>query len=168
MTPPIGHRCSAALLLTAVICLSVWGVGCKRPGGRKPPATRPTKSKIKPAPAPVYDDDYTAALGVANMFCQAWKTRDLYVGQALLSAGMKAKYTPERIRQMIMGQANPRPAAYEIFAGRRLDDGRLAFSLRLFHSYAGRNYNRIEAPLNRIVIARDDAGQWKVDEFPVP
>ena len=171
MTPGIGHRCSAALLLTVVICLSVCGGGCERPGAGKPPPTRPAKPKTKPAlaaPAVVYDDDYTAALGAADMFCQAWKTRDLYGGQALLSAGMKAKYTPERIRLMIMGRANPRHAAYEIFDGTRLDDGRLAFSLRLFHSYAGRHYSRVEAPLSRIVLARDDAGHWKVDEFPVP
>lgn len=167
MTPGIGHRCSAALLLTAAMCLPVWALGCKRPGVKRPRPTRATKTR--PAGrAPVYDDDYTAALGVADMFCQAWKTRDLYGGRPLLSARMEAAYTSERIRNMIMGRANPHHAAYEIFGGKRLEDGRLAFSLRLFHSYAGRHYSRIEAPLQRIVIARDEAGQWKVDDFPVP
>jgi len=165
----IGRGIPATLLLTAVISLPVWPLGCKRPGVKKPRPTRPAKTRpARAAPRPVYDDDYAAALGAADMFCQAWKTRDLHGGQVLLSARMKAGATPEQIRNIIMGRANPSHAAYEIFGGRRLDDGRIAFSLRLFYRYAGRNYNRIEAPLQRIVIARDEAGQWKVDDLPVP
>ena len=165
----IGRGISAALLLTTVVSLSVWGLDCKRPGVKKPRPTRPTKTRPARAdPTPVYNDDYAAALGAADMFCQAWKTRDLYGGQAVLSARMKAGATPEHIRNIIMGRVNPSHAAYEIFGGSRLDDGRIAFSLRLLYRYAGRNYNRIEAPLKRIVIARDKAGQWKVDDFPVP
>ena len=168
----IGRITIAAVILASTVLAAVCVTGCKKPRPRKPVQST-TKPAAQERRKSQYDADYAGALAVADMFCQAWKTRDYYTGQNLLSARMTKKYTPQKIRETIMGRVNPKHGAYEISDGRKSDgrkDGpnRIEFKLRLFHIYSGRNYDRIEAPLRKMVIEKDERGQWKVDGFPIP
>jgi len=128
------------------------------------PATRPAKT--------VYDDDYIDALSAANKFCQAWRQADYAAGKKLLSRRLARAYSDKRLQDAIAGLSNPRHAAIEIFEGQKLPDGRFAFKIRLFHRYTGVIEDRIEAPVERIVMVRrpvpDRPARWLVDEFPIP
>lgn len=123
------------------------------------PTTKPARTR--------YDKSYVAALSVADSFCQAWLERNEAIGRGLLSRQMLRKYSNQQLRDAIVGYANPTHAAYELFNGERLTAGRYAFSVRLFFRYAGGHTDRLESPLEQIVIAYD-AGRWWVDEFPMP
>ncbi len=142
-----------------VLALLVGLAGCE---DAPPPApeTQPAETR--------YNDSYIGALAAANGFCHAWLQRDETAGRALLSLRMIRRYPDELLRDAIVGQANPRHAAYEIFKGQRLPDGRYAFDVRLFFRYTGGHADLIESPLTQVVMARDEANAWRVDEFPVP
>jgi hypothetical protein len=148
-------RAAAAILIPVAALLA----GCHR------------RSSAPPAPAaraqPSWDADYVAALAAANRFCHAWRQRDLRAGKDLLSTRIKRTFPEARIRDALVGAPNPEHAAFELSDGERVEDGRVVFRLRLFFRYAGRAADRIEAPSERIVLVRDAAGQWHVDEFPL-
>jgi len=146
----------AALAVAAFVCC-----GCDElrkaapaPAGRKPAA-------------PAYDSDYVNALASANAFCQAWQRRDLAAGKALLSRRLRRALTDTLMADAIVGVSNPRHAAFELHDGQPAGRGQYAFRVRLFHAYAGMAEDRIEAPEERIVVAREDNGNWAVDEFPM-
>jgi len=113
------------------------------------------------------DDDYVAALAVANDFCRAWRDCNLPMGRLMLTRRMIAQYSDTRLAAALVGGENPSHGAFEIFKGRRLGEQRYEFKIRLFHRYKGQLIDRIEAPVQRIVIV--NAGdRWLVDEFPIP
>jgi len=115
-----------------------------------------------------YDDQYVDALAAADAFCHAWQRREGKAGRALLSKRFLRTYPDIQITDAIVGQPLPAHAAYEIASGKRLADGRYSFDVRLFFLYSGLHGDKIEPVLNRVVVIRDDAGNWKIDEFPVP
>ena len=152
-------RCGRAAALILATTGAVWTqVACEKRPGRAP----------APQSKPAYDADYLAALSVADDFCQAWKSRDVAGGRALMSQRMIRAYPDERLRDALAGAANPRHVAYEISAGRLLPDGRRAFDVRLFFAYEGAHDDRIESPLAQVVLAREPTGPYRVDEFPIP
>ena len=129
-----------------------------------PPSRRPSAGK---AGAGQYDDDYIGALAVADQFCHAWQTRNLRDGRALLSRRLMRQHSDARLADAIVGVQNPSHAGYEIFGGKRLSDGRIAFKVRLFQRHAGQHADRIEGPLEDLVMVREkESGKWRVDEFP--
>jgi len=150
-----------ALRALLPLCLAAAAItgACEQPEP-PPPATQPTETR--------YDSQYASALAVADAFCHAWKSADLPTGRALLSRRFSRKHSDRVLRDMIVGGGNPRHSGYEIGGGRRVSNGRYAFDVRLFLSYSGQHSDRLEAPLVQIVITQDDAGNWWVDEFPVP
>lgn len=129
-----------------------------------PPSRRPSADK---SGAQQYDDDYIAALAVADEFCHAWRMRNFRDGKALLSRRLIRQHSDDRLADAIVGLPNPSHAGYEIFGGKRLSDGRIAFKVRLFQRHAGQHADRIEGPLEELVMVREkESGQWRVDEFP--
>lgn len=163
MTAGPGHVHMRGLLAAAVAVVML-SAGCKRFGDQAGATTKPGETG-KPG-EPDYNRDYVAALGIANEFCQAWLNRDYSPAtKLLLSKRMFTAHTDDALAAAIM---NPHHGGYEIFEGRRLADGRYAFRVHLFYSFSGQMGDRVEHVLKEIVIARDQAGRWKVDEFPVP
>ncbi len=146
-----------ALTLAAACagCEDIFG-----PPQTQPAQTQPTETR--------YNDAYLSALSTADAFCDAWRQCDEASGRALLSLRMKRKYPDRDLRNAIVGHANPRHAGYEIFDGKRMRDGRYAFKVRLFYRYSGSHRDKVESPLVRIVVVREETGDWKVDEFPIP
>jgi len=140
-------------------------IACQeRPEVPESPTTRPAET--------VYDDDYIDALSAANMFCQAWRQADYAAGRKLLSRRLARAHSDARLKDAIAGPLNPYHAAVEIFQGQKLSDGRFAFKILLFYKYSGRIEDRIESPVERIVMIRrpgpDGSARWLVDEFPIP
>jgi len=152
------RRTPVRLVLAGLISLGPVG-GCESPPP-PPPETQPAETR--------YDDAYLAALSVVDDFCHAWKNRDLQAGRALLSRRTIRRHPDARIRDAIVGAENPKHAAFEIIEGKKLSDGRYVFDVRLFFRYAGLQSDRIESPIEKIVIARDESGRWRVSELPIP
>ena len=152
------------LLFVPLLLLFSAPLGCQRDEQPPPePATRPAETPI--------DDDYVDALATANEFCNAWKSRDYAAGRALMSRDFIRRYPEKRLRAALEGMPNPQHVAFEIFDGEPLRDGRIAFKVRQLFRYTGQIDDRIEGPLQRIVIIRDDSdkrGKWLVGDFPIP
>ena len=144
--------------LLALLVLAVAAVGCERP--EQAPATRPAST--------ARDEEYAAALAVADAFCHAWQVADAPAGRGLLSRAMLRKYPDTRIRQAIAGTGNPRHQAFEIKSGKRVAAGRYRFEVDLFFAYSGTYGDRLEVAEEAVVVARTDEGGWVVDDFPVP
>ena len=152
------ERPTILVVLVGVVALGWILAGCEK---------TPPEPETQPANT-ARDDAYIAALAVANEFCQAWKHRDEAAGRALLSLRLIRQHSDKRLSAAIVGVSNPHHAAYEISEGRKLAEGRYEFKLRLFFQYTGLHGDRIESPLDRIVVARIDAEHWRVDQFPIP
>lgn len=120
------------------------------------------------APAASYDRDYLQALAAADEFCDAWRKGDLADGAALLTPRLKSQHPERHIADAITGGDNSTHVAYEVFSGERLGDGRFAFKVRLLRRFSGDTRDLIDGPIGRLVLQRDDAGVWRVDEFPIP
>lgn len=146
------------LLPAALIVAS----GCEDPGASDDAAAadRPVEDTVDPG-------EYSGALAAANHFCHAWQTRDYATGRALLTSRLVRKYPEDDLQTAIVGLSSPHHDAWEISGGERISDGRIAFKLRLFLAYTGERDRRHESPVERIVMQRDDAGTWRVDEFPL-
>ena len=115
-----------------------------------------------------YDEDYAAALKAANLFCQHWMHGDYPVAKLMLTERIRYEYPEQRLRDIIGGVGNPRQLSYEIYDGRKLDDNRIAFRIRLFQVYIGQGDKRLESPLEQIVLIKKSNNNWLVDEFPIP
>ena len=139
----------AAMLLAAL----AFG-GCKGAPGSAP------QRAASPA-------QYAAALAVADEFCQAWQKGSFPDAKALMDAGLLERHTQEKLAGAIASTTNPVHLAYEIFDGQLRADGKLAFGVRLFHRFTGQSGDRIEGPVEEIVLGQDSAGRWRVCEFPV-
>jgi hypothetical protein len=113
----------------------------------------------------VYDEHYLGALAIADRFCEAWRAGDVSVGRMLLDRRLVRRYSDQQINDAIGDTPNPRHEAFEIFDGERIGDGRFAFQVRLFLRYTGQGAERIEAPVERLVVALGADGQWRVDDF---
>ena len=144
----------------AASCLAAWaGLACEQAPPPGPTSTRPAETP--------YDADYLAALAIADRFCEAWRAGDVGVGRMLLTRRLIRQHSDQRINDAIAARGNPRHEAFEIFDGQRLADGRFAFRVRLFLSYAGQSGQRIETPVELIIVAPGEDGQWRVDGFPL-
>jgi hypothetical protein len=157
MSAPQPSRCVFAIVIPTALLSALAPPGCDSPAP-KPPARKP---------ATKYDEEYLAALAAANEFCHAWRQGDVAAGRPLLSPRIKRTFPDSRIRDVISGTPNARHVAFEISAGSRGADGSIAFRVRLFHRYTGRAEDRIEGPVQSIVMQPDGAGRWLVDRFPL-
>ena len=158
---PNGENHSRMAMIAAVILLA--GMSCLGCEGTSS-STQPSKDKPKTQP---YDDEYISALAVADQFCHAWQMGNFRDGKALLSRRLIRRHPEDRLADAIVGVQNPSHVAYEIFGGKRLSDGRIAFKVRLFQRHAGQHADRIEGPAEDLVMVRDEqSGDWRVDEFP--
>lgn len=154
------RRSCLVLLGVAAFAAMLLPSGCEEPAPPPGPQTRPARTS--------HNDAYIAALAVADEFCHAWMRRDEAAGRSLLTRRFVMQYPDRQIRDAIVGEANPRHAAFEITGGKKVTEGRYQFSVRLFFRYAGMHGDRIESPRDRIVVALREDGSWGVDEFPVP
>lgn len=161
MTAITKCRVGFAFYVAAAVSVAWVLTGCEY---LTPPKSPPA---AKPAEQP-YDENYIAALAVADEFCRAWKNGDFAAGKTLMTRRLVRQHSDTRLSDAIAGTSSPRHAAFEISAGEHLPDGRIAFKLRLFLSYPGQFQDRLEAPLERMVLAAAQAGRWRVDEFPIP
>ena len=154
-----------AVLLVAVLC------GCEEL--HRNPATAPsgqTGESAPPAQEPQTfsdEDEYSRALGIANQFCEAWRTGDASFSRSLLTSRFVRRYPDATINGALADMGNPTHAAYELFDGRRLGDGRIAFKARFYYRYVGQQSDRMETSAGRLVLIGDAESQWKVDEFPM-
>jgi len=153
-----GRRARAARL-AVLAALGAAAAGCERPPA-PPPASRPATQSP-------YDERYVSALAAAGEFCRAWRRSDLAAGKAMLTLRVRRTYSDARMRDAIAGLGNPAHGAFEIGDGEPLPGGRMAFHVRLFFRFAGQVDSRVEVADERIVLARDESGQWMVDEFPM-
>ena len=148
------------LILALVACCAVLGAfGCEdsnSPG----PAGNAAQSK--------YDESYTSAVAVADMFCEAWRNRDATQARRLMTKRMNRDVSDERLRDAIVGHTNPSHASYEVFNGKKLAEGCYQFDVRLFFQFRGGHSDRLEHSLDKIVIARESSGVLRVDGFPMP
>ena len=148
------------LVMACLLPVIVFPPGCESFAPQSP-------NSVDQADKAKLDDDYVAALAVTNDFCRAWRDRDLPMGRTMLTRRMIAQYSDARLAGALVGGANPSHGAFEIFKGRRLGAQRYEFKIRLFLRYKGQLIDRIEAPVQRIVLV--NAGdRWLVDEFPIP
>lgn len=160
LPPPAARRRRRATALSAATLLALLGAGCDRKGA---PQTQPAEQ----AGSEATDRDYVAALNTASAFCRAWQQSDLAAGRALLSRRVRVTFTDARIRDAIVATPNPRHAAFEVQGGSPSGPRRITFRVRLFYIYAGEARQRIEAPVEDVVVQQDQAGQWLIDRFPM-
>ena len=134
--------------------------GCEQSRPPRPPATtRPAKTQ--------HDLEYAAALDAANDFCRAWRYGDYKTARAMMTRRFAGQYPDRRLRGAIGSQGGPEHLAAEVWDGRRLEDGRYEFRVRLFHYYGGQTENRLEAPVKKMILLRQNK-RWLVDGFPIP
>ena len=154
-------RLHSRFFLATMFVAATWIGGCEKYlPSEDEPQTQPAST--------VHDEDYIAALHQANRFCDAWLARDESAGRALLTRRFIRQHPDQRLRDGIAGLANPHHAAFELSDGRKTGKDRYVFDVRLFLQYSGMQSDRIEAPLEHIVVVRNDSGQWRIDEFPLP
>jgi len=154
---PVG----AALAAAAVLC-------CLLPAGCKKDATPTTAPADKGQTPDKTDAGYVQALAVANAYCRAWQKKDWAAAKELLSDALQQRHPAERLVNAVIGAPNHAHEAYEVSNGQRLTAGRYAFDVRLHVRLSGGWEDRAEARRERIVIARDASGKWKVDDLAVP
>ena len=154
------NQTSAVGLLVAAAIVASMPLACQQEQQPPPPTTQPAETPL--------DDNYIDALAAANQFLDAWKKCDYPIGKARMSRRLIRQYPESRLRDAVTGLPNPHHVAFEIFDGKRLPDGRIAFKIRLFYKYTGQINDKIEGPVQRIILAADDTGDWLVDEFPIP
>ena len=155
------HRRVLPGLFVVALASAVSVPGCKKTTQQPPP---PAQEQTQTS----YDLDYVAALAAANRFCQAWQAGNFSEGRKLLTRRLTRQHPDNRLRDAIAGPLNPRHSAYEVSDGKKLGPGRIEFQVRLFFGYGGDIEDRIETGLERMVLAREDDGRWRVDEFPIP
>lgn len=146
-----------SILIPAAVVFAPVPLGCDRPVP-KPQAKRRVTTN---------DAEYMAALAAANEFCHAWRHRDVGTARSLLSSRVRRTFPDSRIRDIVSGSPNSHHVAFEISGGSRAADGSFTFRVRLFYRYTGRAEDRIEGPVESIVMRRDEAGKWLVDRFPM-
>ncbi len=158
------RRILASAMSALLLCALCWP-GCEDVAPPpKTPKPKPAQSKT------TLDEDYITAMAAANDFCQAWQHGYLATARSLMTKRLIRKHPDDRIRDAIISPApnNPRHGAYQILSGQKLADGKVQFKVRLIFTYTGTMEDRIEAPVEKIVLIRDDKGQWRVDYFPIP
>ena len=116
------RKCQA-VLAAAFLGAMLAPLACEQPAPG-PDEMEPEKTK--------YDEDYIAALRTANQFCQAWLRGDYPTAKIMLTRRLIYEYPEQRLKDIIGGVSNPRHGAYEVFDGRKLDDNRIAFKVRVF------------------------------------
>ncbi len=119
-----------------------------------------TKSANKAA-----DNDYVSALSVADRFLTAWQWRRQDDGIALISGSLRKRMSEQDLRSYISGISNPHHEAFEICSGKKLDDGRMAFTIMLYEVYTGYPGVYPTGP-SRLILSGDAQRGWLVDELP--
>ena len=146
-------RCARTLLSVAPVLAIAAAPGCEG----------------DPAPtADATDPAYASAVAAANDFLGAWREKDLSAGRALLSDRLIRGHTFSQIEDALRGHPNAQHAAYVLCPGEPAGEGRFAFRVRLFFRFTGKLDDRVESSVHRVVVARDDRGEWRVDRFPIP
>ena len=123
-----------------------------------------TEARIHTPPhrQPAGDQDYVAALSVANKFLYACQTGDSETGLLLLTAAAKKRSTEEQVHRFFSDGSQ---ATYEISRGRKLATGRYAFPVVLYHvSDTQRRPCRPRYSL--ITIVKTGKDDWAVDTLP--
>jgi len=110
---------------------------------------------------------YAPALASANAFCRAWQSQDYLAAKKLFSAALLERHAVGRLVSAVQGATNHKHVAYEISRGRRLEDGRYEFPVRLYVRYTGQMSDRQETIDARVVVVSDAAGLWRLDEIPM-
>lgn len=151
--------CLRVAFVAGVLLAAIAPLACEKPAS-EPEEMESEKTK--------YDEDYIAALKAANLFCQHWLLGDYPVAKMMLTKRLRHEHSEQRLKDVLGGVGNPRHAAYEVYGGRKLDDTRITFKVRLFQVYIGQGEKRIEAPAERIVLIKESKNNWLVDEFPIP
>jgi hypothetical protein len=132
---------------------------CDRPGGD---ANAPGRRSGEPTQAV-----HVEALSTANQFCRAWKDRDYPAARRLLDVRLTRAYTDQQLMDVLAGSGNPRHAAFEVGQGAQIDPNTVAYRVRLYFEFQGRQSDRTEAVDGRIVLRRARPGSaWLVAEFP--
>jgi len=151
--------CRIVLMLT-VAALLLTAAGCEQNRPPRPPTTtRPAKTQR--------GLEYAAALDTANDFCRAWRYGDYKTARAMMTRRFAGQYPDRRLRGAIGTGSGPQHLAAEVWDGKRLEEGRYEFHVRLFHYYGGQMENRLEAPVKKIILLKQNK-RWLVDGFPIP
>ncbi len=132
---------------------------CDRPGDD---ANAPGARRGQSSPA-----RHVEALSTANQFCRAWKDGDYPAARRLLHVRLTRAYTDRQLMDVLAGTGNPRHAAFEVGQGVELDPNTVAYRVRLYFDFQGRQSDRTETADGRIVLRRARPGSpWLVAEFP--
>jgi hypothetical protein len=157
--PPEGKDAVSMRPLAVIALLaSAWlPVGCRKRPASSLPSTRPG--------ARGYDEEVAGAWAVADRLGRAWLGKDVQAARGLMTPGLIARTSDERIEDFIAGAPNHRHAAWDITAASRRTDGRIEFTLRLTVEYCAQIDPHTETHEETVILARS-AGVWLVDELP--
>ena len=151
------------LPLLAVVCLGalIGPAGCDRRQDESDQAGQAVEDQKAKEQA------FLAALRTANAFCEAWRAGDFSTARRLMSERLIRRHSESRLQSSVAPPPGGEHVGYLLSSGKHLSDGRVAFQLQLFFVYAGRYDNRLERPVDRIVLVGGSDDPWKVDEFPI-
>ena len=100
------------------------------------------------------------------MICQAWQQQDVDRAKTLLTDRLNRSLSAEVLNDVIVGPANQKHSAFEILPGKKIGEDRYEFEVRLFYRYSGTHGDKIETPLDKIIISREPSEVLRVDQFP--
>lgn len=119
---------------------------------------------IRQMPAPLVDNNYMDALAAANRLLSAWQQKNGPAGLALMSPGLRRRYSKAELGQWVIGIPSLAFRSYEIGPGRRLTESRYQFRVRLLERSAGQKWGRPRK--GWIVLTRNGLGQWTGEVLP--
>ncbi len=148
----------ATVLFSAVVCLPA-ACNKKTPSQRREGHSR--------RPSYFQDEAVAGAWETAEKFAKAWRDREFATAKTLFSPKIIARYPEQVLRDRILGAPNHVHKSAEISSGRRIDDDRVEFQLRLTFVSTGSIGSRVQTDDWTIVLVRYGT-KWLIDEIPIP
>ncbi len=105
------------------------------------------------------------ALRTANDFLEAWKGRNVEKGLRLLSPGLKKAYSPEELKEYLVGLSNPHHFDFNIGEAIRLSSIRYAFPVLMYEEYTGYKVEKMKGPFSMLMMVFRGE-EWRVSKLP--
>ena len=88
------------------------------------------------------------------------------MGFNLLSTRLKNLYPKYDLQNAISGLSNPHHHAFEIFNGRRLENGVYEFQIFFYDHYTGEQVEFDKGKSEPLRITKGQDGKWYIDSLP--